>query len=149
MLAVMVIATGIIAGCSSLPERYNMTGTWKYTFEETGKSVVQDGSMTLAQESYKLKGKCSDAFGEFDLTGTITEQSTKFMIDGRRNDGKRNFHLTATMSSAAWDSRYRRRKPSSRCACPRNCSEPAKQATFSPRFISIRVFILKSSFPRV
>ena len=99
ILAVMVIATGIIAGCSSLPERYNMTGTWKYTFEETGKSVVQDGSMTLAQESYKLKGKCSDAFGEFDLTGTITEQSTKFMIDGRRNDGKRNFHLTATMSS--------------------------------------------------
>ena len=99
MLAVVVIATGIIAGCSSLPERYNMTGTWKYTFEETGGNGVQDGSMTLAQESYKLKGKANDAFGEFDISGSITEQSPKFMLDGRRNDGKRNFHLTATLSS--------------------------------------------------
>ena len=99
VITMVIVATGLIAGCSSLPERYNMTGTWKYTFEETGRSGVQDGSMTLAQESYKLNGKCSDAFGEFELAGSITEKSSKFMLDGRRNDGKRNFHLTATLSS--------------------------------------------------
>ena len=99
MLALVIAATGLIAGCSSLPERYNMTGTWKYTFEETGKDGVQDGSMTLAQESYKLEGKCNDAFGEFELLGSITENSSKFMIDGKRNDGKRSFHLIASLSS--------------------------------------------------
>lgn len=98
MLA-MVVAAGFIAGCSSLPTHHNMTGTWKYTFEETGKSEVQNGSMTITQDSYALSGKSNDAFGEFNLTGTINENSPKFMLEGNRVDNKRDFHLSGTLSS--------------------------------------------------
>jgi len=99
MLAVVIIAVGYFTGCTSVPKHDNMTGDWKYTFEETGRSGVQDGSMTLAQESYKLNGKCSDAFGEFELSGSITENSPRFILDGKRTDNKRNFHLTASLLS--------------------------------------------------
>ncbi|HCE46049.1 MAG TPA: hypothetical protein DET40_21090 [Lentisphaeria bacterium] len=99
MLAVAIIAVGIFAGCSSVPKHDNMTGDWKYTFEETGKDGVHNGTMTIAQESYKLKGKCNDASGEFELSGSISENGPKFMIDGRRNDNKRNFHLNAALLS--------------------------------------------------
>lgn len=99
MLTVAIIAVGFFTGCTSVPRHDNMTGDWKYTFEETGRDGVQNGTMTIAQESYKLKGKCNDAFGEFELSGSITENSPKFIIDGRRNDNKRNFHLTASLLS--------------------------------------------------
>ncbi len=99
MLAVVILATGFIVGCSSVPQHQNMSGNWNYTFEETGRDGVQNGTMTIAQESYKLKGKCNDAFGEFDLSGTISENGPKFTIDGRRNDNKRNFHLEGSLSS--------------------------------------------------
>jgi len=99
MLAVVIMAAGLITGCASFPKHQNMTGAWTYTFEETGKSDVQNGSMTLVQESYMIKGKCNDAFGEFDLSGSLSETGPKFMIDGRRNDGKRNFHLSGELFS--------------------------------------------------
>jgi opacity protein-like surface antigen len=97
--AMAVIAIGFIAGCASVPEHSNMTGNWKYTFEETGRDGVLNGTMTIAQDSYKLSGKCNDAFGEFELKGSISENGPKFMIDGKRNDFKRNFHLTGMLSS--------------------------------------------------
>ncbi|OGV48019.1 MAG: hypothetical protein A2X49_13345 [Lentisphaerae bacterium GWF2_52_8] len=99
MLAVATIAIGLIAGCTSSPKHYNMTGSWKYTFEESGKSEVQNGSMTIAQESYKLRGKCNDSFGEFDISGTIAETNPTFLIEGKRNDGKRSFRLNGLLSS--------------------------------------------------
>ena len=100
MLAVAaIIAIGFFSGCASVSKHANMTGTWKYTFEETGKDGVKDGTMTIAQESYKLKGKCNDALGEFELSGNISENGPKFMLDGKRNDFKRNFHLTAVLST--------------------------------------------------
>jgi len=99
MLAVAIVAVGFFAGCASAPKHDNMTGDWKYTFEENGREGVQNGTMTIAQESYKLKGKCNDAFGEFELSGSISENGPKFMIDGRRNDNKRNFHLNGVLSS--------------------------------------------------
>ncbi|HBA72427.1 MAG TPA: hypothetical protein DCZ63_09665 [Geobacter sp.] len=76
-----------------------MTGSWKYSFEETGRDGVHNGTMTIAQESYKLNGKCNDAFGEFALSGSISENGPKFMIDGKRNDFKRNFHLNGALLS--------------------------------------------------
>jgi len=99
MLAVAIIAVGFFGGCASGPKHDNMTGDWKYTFEETGRDGVHNGTMTIAHESYKLKGKCNDAFGEFELSGSISENGPKFIIDGRRNDNKRSFHLTATLLS--------------------------------------------------
>ncbi len=100
MLAVLtVIAVGFLAACSSVPKHANMTGSWKYTFEENGKDGVYKGTMTIAQESYRLSGKCNDAFGEFDLSGTISENGPKIMLDGKRNDLKRNFHFTGMLSS--------------------------------------------------
>jgi len=36
------IAAGFITACVSVPKHHNLTGTWKYTFEETGKSEVHD-----------------------------------------------------------------------------------------------------------
>ena len=99
MLAVVIIAVGFIAGCSSVPKNCNMTGTWKYTFEETGRNGIQNGSMTIVQEAYTLKGKCNDVFGEFDLSGSMSESGPKFIIDGTRNDSQRNFHLNGSLSS--------------------------------------------------
>jgi len=99
MLAALIVVTGLIAGCSSVPKHCNMTGAWNYKFEENGKSGTQNGSMTLIQDSYKLQGKCIDAFGEFALTGSIAENSPKLVIDGKRADDKRNFHLIATLTS--------------------------------------------------
>jgi hypothetical protein len=99
MLAVAIIAVGYFTGCSSVPNHDNMTGSWKYTFEETGKDGVKNGTMTIAQESYKLKGKCNDAFGEFDLSGSISENGPKFIIDGVRIDNQRNFHLNGSLLS--------------------------------------------------
>jgi len=99
MLAVAIVAVGYFTGCTSVPRHDNMTGDWKYTFEETGKDGVQNGTMTIAQESYKLKGKCNDAFGEFELSGSISENGPKFMIDGKRIDNKRNFHLNGALLS--------------------------------------------------
>ena len=92
-------AIGFIVGCASVPKHCNMTGSWKYTFEENGRDGVQNGTMTIAQESHKLKGKCNDAFGEFELSGSISENGPKFMIDGKRNDFKRNFHFTGVLST--------------------------------------------------
>jgi hypothetical protein len=99
ILAAITIFAGLLTGCASIPKYCNMTGTWNYTFEETGKSGTQTGSMKIAQESYKIIGKCNDAFGEFELSGTLDEESPKFSIDGKRNDGKRNFRLTGTLTS--------------------------------------------------
>lgn len=99
MLAAIIITAGFITGCSSVPKHYNMTGNWKYTFEEAGKNEVQDGSMTLAQNSYNLNGKCNDASGEYYITGTISQNSPTFTIEGKRNDNKRTFRLTGTLSS--------------------------------------------------
>ena len=99
MLAFAIIAAGLISGCASVPKHYNMTGNWRYTFEEKGGSEVQNGTMTIAQESYKLKGKCNDASGEFELTGSISENDSKFVIEGKRNDYKRSFRLNGTLSS--------------------------------------------------
>jgi hypothetical protein len=100
MLAAMaVIAVGFFVACSSVPKHSNMTGNWKYTFEETGKDGIYKGTMTIAMESYKIKGKCNDTFGEFDLLGSISENGPKFVIDGKRTDFKRNFHLNGELSS--------------------------------------------------
>ena len=99
MFAAVIIVAGFLAGCASAPKHCNMTGTWTYKFEETGRSGVQDGSMTIAQESYAIKGKCNDSFGEFALTGSISENGPKFTIDGKRNDEKRNFRLNASLTS--------------------------------------------------
>jgi hypothetical protein len=98
LIAVTVLA-GLFAGCSSVPQHCNMTGTWSYTFEETGRDGKQTGSMKVTQEGYKLSGKCNDAFGEFDLTGNTDEIGPKFVMDGKRNDGKRNFHLIASLKN--------------------------------------------------
>jgi hypothetical protein len=99
MMAALIIAVGFITGCSSVPKNSNMTGNWKYTFEETGRSGVQNGTMSIIQESYSLRGKCNDLFGEFQLTGSKDENSSKFIVDGTRNDGTRSFHLNGTLSS--------------------------------------------------
>jgi hypothetical protein len=99
ILIAAVVATAFIAGCASVPKHYNMTGTWQFTFEETGRDGVQTGSMTLVQEAYKLRGKCSDSFGEFDLTGSLSENGPAFMIAGKRNDFKRNFSFSGTLLS--------------------------------------------------
>lgn len=99
LLAAVIIAAGSIAGCSSVPKHYNMTGNWKYTFEETGRDGVQNGTMTIAQESYRLKGKANDAFGEFEISGSISEIAPTFLIEGKRNDYKRSFRLNGTLSS--------------------------------------------------
>ena len=99
MFAVAILSSVLIAGCASAPTHYNMTGVWQYSFEETGKSGIQTGSMTIRQNAYAISGKSSDAFGEFDLTGSLSENSPKFMIAGKRNDYKRNFSLSGTLSS--------------------------------------------------
>ena len=99
MITALIIATGLITGCSSVPKNSNMTGNWKYTFEETGRSGIQNGTMTIAQDSYNLRGKCNDLFGEFQITGSMDENSSKFIIDGTRNDSTRSFHLNGSLSS--------------------------------------------------
>ena len=99
MFTLAIIVAGFITGCSSVPTHCNTTGIWKYKFEENGRSGVQEGTMTIAQESYVLKGKCNDAFGEFNITGTMSENSPKFIIDGIRNDDKRSFRLNASLCS--------------------------------------------------
>ena len=99
MITALIIATGLITGCSSVPKNSNMTGNWKYTFEETGRSGIQNGTMTIAQDSYNLRGKCNDLFGEFQITGSMDENSSKFIIDGMRNDSTRSFHLNGSLSS--------------------------------------------------
>jgi len=99
IFAVAIIAAGFMAGCTSVPKHYNMTGNWKYTFEEVGRSGVQNGTMTIAQESYTLRGKANDAFGTFELSGSISENSPTFMIEGTRSDYKRSFRLTGTLSA--------------------------------------------------
>lgn len=98
-LAAVIIVAGFLSGCATAPKHYNMTGNWKYTFEETGKSDVQNGTMTLSQDAFTLRGMSNDATGEFQLRGTISENSPTFTIEGKRNDYKRTFHLTGKLSS--------------------------------------------------
>ncbi len=99
MLAALTIIFGLFAGCSSISENCNLTGSWKYTFEENDKDTTETGSMVLAQDSYKLSGKANDAFGEFILSGTNVAGSPSLIIDGVRNDGNRTFHITGTLTS--------------------------------------------------
>ena len=101
LIMFIAIATviGVIAGCVSSSKHYNMTGSWKYTFEETGKSGVQTGSMTLVQVGYSLSGTSNDSYGEFLVNGVVAENSSTFTIDGKRNDLKRSYHLTGILTS--------------------------------------------------
>lgn len=99
LLAAVVISAVLFAGCITSPKHYNMTGTWKYTFEETGRDGVQTGSMKITQDSYKLNGTANDYFGEFDISGSISETSRTFLIEAKRNDGKRSFRLNGKLSS--------------------------------------------------
>ena len=99
ILAVMAIL-GVVffSGCASQPRHANLTGPWNYTFEESGKSVTQRGSMTIAQNQYEFSGKAIDAFGEFSLSGSIDANSSKFILNGIRNDNKRTFKIDAVLS---------------------------------------------------
>jgi len=96
MLAMLLAIAGFISGCTSVPKQCNLSGTWDYTFEETGRVGVQTGSMKLVQKGYALSGESNDAFGAFTVTGVV--DSSKFTIDGRRYDGKRNYRLNATLT---------------------------------------------------
>lgn len=100
MIIMAFAAIGFLAGCTSISKHYNMTGTWKYTLEETGRNEVQNGSMTIIQEAFRLRGTANDAFGEFALSGTIAENGLSFAIDGRKNTGKREFHLSGILENA-------------------------------------------------
>jgi hypothetical protein len=95
MLAMLLTLAGFISGCASTPKQCNLSGSWNYTFEETGRDGVQTGSMKLVQESYVLSGESHDSFGEFIVTGVV--DNPKFTIDGKRNDGKRSYRLNATL----------------------------------------------------
>ena len=91
----LVVVCLVYGGCASVPQFANLTGQWKYTFTETGKKAVETGSMNLKQDCFKLSGKANDGYGEFALTGTVN--GPDFIVDGARNDGKRNFKLSATL----------------------------------------------------
>lgn len=95
ILAMLLAITGFISGCTSAPKQCNLSGTWNYTFEETGRDGVQTGSMKLVQQNYALTGDSNDAFGEFAVTGVV--ESSKFTLNGKRNDGKRSYRLNATL----------------------------------------------------
>lgn len=96
IMALMLALVGLISGCASAPQQCNLSGSWNYTFEETGRDGIQNGSMKLVQEGYTLRGESSDAFGTFVVTGVVT--GAKFTIDGRRIDGKRTYHLNAMLN---------------------------------------------------
>ena len=98
LTAVAILGVVILSGCASQPRHANLTGAWNYTFEESGKSVTQTGSMTIAQNQYDLSGKAIDAFGEFSLSGLIDANSSKFILNGMRNDNKRTFKMDAVLS---------------------------------------------------
>jgi len=96
LFALALMVGGLISGCASVPERSNLSGTWNYTFEETGRAGIQTGSMKLVQKNYSLSGESSDSFGTFFITGGVVD-SPKFTINGKRNDGKRSYRLNATL----------------------------------------------------
>ena len=96
ILAMLLTIAGFISGCASAPEQCNLSGTWDYTFEETGRVGVQTGSMKLVQRNYALNGQSSDAFGTFAVAGTVT--GSKFTLDGTRDDGKRSYQLNAKLT---------------------------------------------------
>ena len=97
MLAAVISLGCFWAGCTSVPNYCNLSGSWNYTFEETGRDGIQTGSMTLVQDGFQLSGKANDSFGEFTVTGNITVGGTKLVINGKRNDGRRNFQLSAAL----------------------------------------------------
>jgi hypothetical protein len=99
ILAFGLVIAGLLSGCASVPKHYNMTGNWRYTFEEKGGNEVQNGTMSIYQDGYKLRGQANDAFGEFNLQGSISENGPKFTIEGKRNDYKRSFRLNGTLAS--------------------------------------------------
>lgn len=99
MFSLIALAICILAGCSSVSNNLNLSGTWNYTFKEFGKDQVQTGSMTIMQDSYKLTGKANDSFGEFQLTGTYIPGSPSLVLDGIRNDKTRTFHFVGKLSS--------------------------------------------------
>ena len=82
------IAVATLVGCGSLPQYPNLTGEWRYTFQENGKDQVDTGTMSLKQDFFNLSGTANDGFGAFALTGKI--EGTKFNISGQRSDGKRS-----------------------------------------------------------
>ncbi len=95
LLATLAAVTMLIAGCASQPKFANLTGTWNYSFLETGKSDKDTGKMELKQDCFKLSGKANDGFGQFAVTGSI--EGAKVVIDGKRDDGKRSFTIKATV----------------------------------------------------
>ncbi len=98
MALVAILGVSVLSGCASQPKYANLTGTWNYTFEESGKTGTQTGSMNLAQNQFELSGKANDAFGEFKVNGSIDSSSSKFNLNGVRNDGKRSFKMNASLS---------------------------------------------------
>lgn len=99
MLAAVAVIIGLFAGCSSISENCNLTGTWQYTFNENGKDATQTGSMALTQDSYNLTGVANDSFGQFNLTGTNIAGSSNLIIDGVRLDGSRTFHIIGILDN--------------------------------------------------
>ena len=99
MLALVALFIGLLAGCASVPNNCNLTGTWKYTFEESGKDETQTGLMTLTQDQYTLKGKANDAFGEFNLTGSNIAGTPNISIEGVRIDNKRTFNFSGKLTT--------------------------------------------------
>ena len=101
----LLVACFVFAGCSSVPQFANMTGQWKYQFNEEGKKNIETGSMTLKQTEFALTGKANDAYGEFTLTGNI--EGAHVIINGVRNDQKRSFKFSVMMQDEnSFDGNY-------------------------------------------
>ena len=98
MLTVMAMGLVLFASCNSIPQQPNLTGKWSYTLTDHLSGDKFDGSMNLAQDVYNVKGKANDAFGEFNVSGTVNGPT--FVLKFAKNDKSLNYTLNLKMTSA-------------------------------------------------
>ena len=96
MSATLLVAV-LFAGCSSIPQAPNLTGAWSYKLTDGISKKVNDGTMSLTQKVYDVKGTANDAFGEFVVTGTV--HGPKFVLKFVKNDKSLNYTVNVEMTS--------------------------------------------------
>lgn len=97
LMSAMFLVAVMLVGCTSIPQSPNLTGTWSYKLTDSQTKKVSDGTMTVTQKVYDVKGTANDAFGEFAVAGSVP--GPQFVLKFTKNDKSLNYTVNVKMTS--------------------------------------------------